>query len=393
MNVLAIFVLRCIVMVFLTPGTVISSVVPVGEKRWPTLDGNPPLFMGHRGELVLMPEHTLGSYEFAVIHEADYIEPDLMLTKDGYLVCYHDVGLKDGTNVENLPQFAHLQRNFSEVLGNKNITILNDWFVGDFNLVELRELKVEQRLVGIRPQYFNAMFQIPTFEEYLDVILNMTVKMSKVIGIIPELKHPAYHNSQHSSQGPRYMENLALATLRSYGYPLTAEDTPRCQILTPPLSSKDNKDIVECGNVIIQCFEKDTLIYLSNKTNVELMMLVEDDAALLTYEGFDEVANFARYYSITKSYLLKTVGRKDYESNEGVVAPGDLVPRDAFVEEGHKRNMSMGIYTINDSREDPDKFEELRRLFTMGVDFLFVENIQEAREARQSFDCNVTLHE
>lgn len=366
-------------------GAVISTnarEIHVTERKWLTLDGNPPVFMGHRGEKVLMPEHTLGSYEFAAIEGAEYVEPDLVLTKDGYLVCYHDLNLKDGTNVEDLPQFAHLQRNFSEVLDHKNVTILNDWFIADFTLVELQELRVEQRAVGIRPQYFNSIFQIPTFEQYLDVILNMSVKMSKAIGIIPELKHPLYHNSQHSSQGPHHMENKALDTLRSYGYPVTAEDTPRCQIPTST-SVPEASDIVECGHIIIQCFEKESLQYLSTVTNIDLMMLVDDNVEFLTYEGFDEVSQFARYYSIWKLYL--TIGAEN-----GSLAFG-LVPRDVFVAEGHKRNMSMGVYTIYDSREDPNKEEELRKLFAMGVDFLFVENIQEAREARKSYDCDNQL--
>lgn len=130
-----------------------------------------------------MPEHTVGSYEFAAIEGADYVEPDLVLTQDGHLVCFHDLSLRSGTDVANLPQFANKLGNLTiDTGGGFMQTISNDWFIHNFTLAELKQIHVQQLVRGIRPQYFNNLFEIPTFEEYLDVIDKMTYLQNRSIG-------------------------------------------------------------------------------------------------------------------------------------------------------------------------------------------------------------------
>jgi len=128
--------------------------------------------MGHRGEKVLMPENTLGSFEIASIQNPDYVEPDLAMTKDRHFVCYHDLTLKGGTNVDSIPELAHL----------KGLTVEGDWYIPDLTLAQIKMLRVEQKEIGIRPLYFNDLFQIPEFEEFLDLIQDMSYKMQKGIG-------------------------------------------------------------------------------------------------------------------------------------------------------------------------------------------------------------------
>lgn len=140
--------------------------------------------MGHRGEKVLMPEHTSGSYEIAAIEGADYVEPDLILTQDGRLVCFHDLSLRAITDVVDHPEFANKMTNFTEEIGGVNQTVYNDWFVHMFTLTELKQLHVKQVVRGIRPQYFNNMFEILTFEEYLDVIHKMSYLQNRPIGTL-----------------------------------------------------------------------------------------------------------------------------------------------------------------------------------------------------------------
>lgn len=152
------------------------------------MDKQQPILAAHRGEKVLMPEHTVGSYEFAAIEGADYVEPDLVLTKDKQFVCFHDLSLRAGTNVADKAEFADRIGSLTIDIGEGfNQTITNDWFIHNFTLAELKTLRVKQLVRGIRPQYFNDIFEIPTFTEYLDVIHKMSNLQKKSIGKLRRL--------------------------------------------------------------------------------------------------------------------------------------------------------------------------------------------------------------
>lgn len=129
-----------------------------------------------------MPPHTLPGYEIAAITGAEYVEPDLVMTKDDVLVCYHDLTLKKGTDIESHPEFQHLKRNFSGIIGVVYENIVDDFFIEDMTLEQLKTLKVKQNNDGVRLQYFNNHLQIPTFQEYIDVLHKMTVKLNRAIG-------------------------------------------------------------------------------------------------------------------------------------------------------------------------------------------------------------------
>ena len=103
---------------------------------WKTLDGSRPKIYAHRGEKVLMPEHTIPAYEFASILGADFVEPDLCVTQDNQLVCFHDLELGSGTDVKDHPEFDHLKHNTSHGY---------DWYIRNFTLAELKTLKVVQK--------------------------------------------------------------------------------------------------------------------------------------------------------------------------------------------------------------------------------------------------------
>lgn len=120
-----------------------------------------------------MPENTIPAYELACILGADYVEPDLVVTKDNQLVCYHDLELASGTDVQQHREFDHLLRLTPDGT--------YDWYVRDFTLAELRTLRVVQKKGGIRPEYFNG-FGIPTFTEFLDTIHRMSYKLNHTIG-------------------------------------------------------------------------------------------------------------------------------------------------------------------------------------------------------------------
>ncbi|CAG7820081.1 unnamed protein product, partial [Allacma fusca] len=144
-----------------------------GSTKWKTLDGRPTVLFAHRGEKVLFPEHTIPAYKTASILGADFVEPDLVLTKDDIFVCHHDLYLRDGTDVAEHPEFSHLKEQISP--GNFN------WYIRNFTLAELKTLRVIQQKTGVRPQEYNRLFTIPTFREYLQAVHEMIYKLNKTI--------------------------------------------------------------------------------------------------------------------------------------------------------------------------------------------------------------------
>src|SRR4051812_37397168 len=140
-----------------------------------------PLVIGHRGAPAYRPEHTLASYRLAIAMGADYIEPDLVATKDHQLVVRHENDITQTTDVALRPEFAN--RKTTKVIDGVSHT---GWFTEDFTLAELRTLRAIERLPDVRPANtaFNGLFQVPTFQEVIDL-----AKRNHV-GIYPETKHP-----------------------------------------------------------------------------------------------------------------------------------------------------------------------------------------------------------
>ena len=169
------------------------------------------MVIGHRGASGSRPEHTLESYKLAIAYGADFIEPDLVATKDGELIARHENALAvvelddDGnivfdengkpnvtsetTNVAELDKFAGLLT-VKEIDGDK----IGGWFSEDFTLSEIKELKARERIPGVRPlnTAFNDEYEIPTFQEVIDLVKDVEAETGKKIGIYPETKHPTY---------------------------------------------------------------------------------------------------------------------------------------------------------------------------------------------------------
>jgi glycerophosphoryl diester phosphodiesterase len=149
-----------------------------------------PLVIGHRGTAGYLPDHTLPGYALAIKLGADYIEPDLVSTKDGYLVARHEPNIKDTTDVADHPEFADRERSVSI----DGAPPESGWFVSDFTLAELRTLRAKQPFLD-RPQRFNSKFRIPTLEEVIALAKRYSKRYHRTIGIYPETKHPTYHKS------------------------------------------------------------------------------------------------------------------------------------------------------------------------------------------------------
>jgi glycerophosphoryl diester phosphodiesterase len=239
---------------------------------------------GHRGASALRPEHTLASYAKAVADGADFIEPDLVISKDGVLIIRHENNIAGTTDIAKHPEFAD-RKTEKMVDGEKQI----GWFVEDFTLAELKTLRAVERLPQLRPANaaMDGQFDIVTWYEMIDFAAAVAAARGRPIGLVPELKHSTYFQSIGMPLEDRFLETLA-----------KHEYTRRCPL-------------------VIQSFEIANLKYLRTKlgrpANLRLMQLAEgDDATLrpadvvkaggsLTFRGMMEpagLAEIARYADI-----------------------------------------------------------------------------------------------
>lgn len=231
-----------------------------------------PLIIAHRGASGERPEHTLMAYELAIEQGADFIEPDLVPTKDGFLVVRHESNIAETTDIAQHPEFAG-RRTTKTIDGARE----TGWFTEDFTLAELKTLRAIERLPKLRPANtaFNGQSEIPTLEEVIALAKEAGTRTGRTIGIYPETKHPSYFASIGLPLEPRL-----LAALKAAGW--DRADAP----------------------VFIQSFEVNNLKALRGQTPVRLIQLVKSltgpaDGAVATYkdmvtpEGLKAIAGYA----------------------------------------------------------------------------------------------------
>jgi len=214
------------------------AVPAVADFRSPAF--RKPLVIGHRGAAGYLPDHTLEGYALAIELGADFIEPDLVATKDGYLIARHEPNLIATTDVSLKPEFANRKRvvkvdGFDE----------EGFFASDFTLAEIKKLRAVQPLGSERPRDFDGLFEIPTFEEVIALAKRKAKEKDRVIGVYPETKHPTYHKDLKLPLEPRLVR-----ILRAEGW--DGHDSP----------------------VFIQSFEQSNLKELRKMTRNKLVQLV-----------------------------------------------------------------------------------------------------------------------
>jgi glycerophosphoryl diester phosphodiesterase len=217
------------------------------------------IVIAHRGASGERPEHTLDSYQLAIDQGADYIEPDLVMTRDGALVARHENEISGTTDVAEHPEFAHRRR--SQVIDGETMT---GWFTEDFTLAELKTLRARERLAELRPanRAFDGRCAVPTFEEIMQLVRDTNRRRSgKVgVGVYPETKHPAHFAAIGLAQ-----EAAILETLQRFDY--AGEGSP----------------------VFIQSFDPKNLRLLRGMTRLPLVQLLEH--AIPDLAGIGEYAN------------------------------------------------------------------------------------------------------
>jgi glycerophosphoryl diester phosphodiesterase len=266
-----------------------------------------PLVIAHRGASGYRPEHTLESYRLAIRLGADYVEPDLVATRDGVLVARHENEISGTTDVAAHPQFA--DRRTTKVVDGIEVT---GWFTEDFTLRELRTLRATERLPAVRPQntLFDRRYEIPTFQEVIDLVVTEERRLGRPIGIYPETKHPSY--------------------FASIGLPLE-------EPLVTTLYRNELGDATSA--VLIQSFEAGNLRRLSRMTDVRLIQLLDGTGS--PYDSGTPYADLA-----SPSGLASTAGyAHGIGADKDLIVPraadGTLGPPTTLVRDAHRAGLAV----------------------------------------------------
>jgi glycerophosphoryl diester phosphodiesterase len=187
-------------------GAAAPSVAATAQEGSDGRGGPPrPIVIGHRGAPGYRPEHTLASYELAARLGADYVEPDLVPTRDGVLVCRHEPEIGRTTDVADRPEFASRRKTVR--LDGADVT---GWFTEDFTLAELKTLRAVERLPALRQRntMYDGLFEVPTFQEVLDLRRRLSRELGRELGVCPETKHPTYFRTVGLPLEPRLLDVL-----------------------------------------------------------------------------------------------------------------------------------------------------------------------------------------
>lgn len=359
-----------------------------------TLNGEQPLVIGHRGSAGALPEHTLEGYKLAIQNGADFIEPDLVATKDGELIARHEPNITATTDVAARPEFA--SRKTTRLVDGAPET---GWFATDFTLAEIKTLRAIQPS-SERDQSFNGRYQVPTLREVLELAKTEGTRVGRVVGVYPETKHPTYHVDANLK-----LEDRLLAVLNDYGY--TKKDSP----------------------VIIQSFEVSNLQYLRPKTQVRLVQLVDGDDydfktgkvtfaapfdrpydwtragrtdlfdSMLTPAGLAEIKKYADGVGPWKPYIVPVKGSFDAAgkmldvNGDGAVNYRDTTsqPATTLIADAHKLGLIVHTWTFRneprrlafDYKGDPQA--EYLQFYRLGIDGVFSDFTDTAVAARATY--------
>ena len=307
-----------------------------------------PLVIAHRGASGSRPEHTLESYKLAIEEGADFIEPDLVMTRDHVLVARHENEISGTTDVATHPEFA--ARQVTKIIDGQSFT---GWFTEDFTLVELKTLRARERLPELRPQNcaYDGQFEIPTFSE----ILALAATRPERVGVYPEIKHGTYFDGLDMN-----MEAPLLAALEQAGF--TKASDP----------------------VFIQSFEVGNLERLRKLTQLRLVQLIDGtghpadrpelpSTTMITPAGLAAIARYADAIGVTKALIVP----RD--------ASGQSLSPTMLVDDAHKAGLKIHAWTFRAENAflpaewragtDPAAHgalaAELRQFYELGIDGVF----------------------
>jgi glycerophosphoryl diester phosphodiesterase len=324
--------------------------------------------VGHRGASGYRPEHTLASYELAARMGADYVEPDLVTTKDGVLVARHEPEIGGTTNVADHPEFA--SRKTTKSLDGANVT---GWFTEDFTLRELKTLRAKERIPAVRQHntIYDGRYAVPTFQEVVDLVKRLSRELHRDIGIYPETKHPTYFRARGLALEPKLVDALNRNGLNRRG-----------------------------AKVYVQSFEVTNLIELHRGLRVPLVQLTSATGAPYDLVSTGDPRTYAD--------IVSPAGLRDVARYAAGVGPdkNQVIPRDAagflrtpttLVRDAHQAGLVVHPYTFRaensflpaDFRSSTvpaqygDLFAEIAAFRATGIDGLFTDNTDIAVAQRE----------
>jgi glycerophosphoryl diester phosphodiesterase len=305
-----------------------------------------PIVIAHRGASGYRPEHTLAAYELAIDMGADYIEPDIVSTRDGQLIARHENEISQTTDVGDRKEFA--RRQTTKIIDGRAVT---GWFTEDLTLGEIKSLRAKERL-PFRNRDYDGQFEVPTLEEIIVLVQQKSAETGRAIGIYPETKHPTYFRAIGLP-----LEEPLIECLDRYGY-------------------RNSND-----PIFIQSFEVANLLQLARTTDLSLVQLLEAE----NQQPYDFVlsGDSRTYGDLTAPEELAKIA--DYAWGIGVdkrlIVPvgddGRLRSPTTLIEEAHEVGLAVHAWTFR--REsyflapdyEGDEQAEYEQFFRLGVDGVF----------------------
>jgi glycerophosphoryl diester phosphodiesterase len=320
--------------------------------------------IGHRGASGLRPEHTLAAFELAIEQGADFVEPDLVPTRDGVLVARHESEIGGTTDVAAHPEFAGRR-----VTRDVNGAPVTGWFTEDFTLAELRSLRARERLPELRPDSaaYDGQFGIATLDELLDLLRERSAAVGRTIGLVAELKHASH--------------------FASLGLPLD-------ELLLPVL---ERHGLIGRGDpVFVESFEPGILRRLRARSEVRLVQLIEAHGApadggarsfadMATPGGLAEIAGYADAVGPAKALIVPRAPDGSSLAATSLVADAHHAGLLVFPWTFRSENLFLPseLRRGEDLRAHGDAAGEYRTFYDLGVDAVFSDFPEEATGARR----------
>jgi glycerophosphoryl diester phosphodiesterase len=330
------------------------------------------LVIGHRGASGYRPEHTLASYELAARMGADYIEPDVVSTKDGVLVARHENEISGTTDVENHSEFAG--RKATKTIDGVAVT---GWFTEDFTLAELRTLHAEERLPDVREEntLYNGLYQVPTLDEVLQLRDRLSRELRRQIGVYVETKHPTYFDGIGLSLEEPLLTDLGEAKL----------DRPNSPVFIQSFETTNLRELAVDG-------VRTPLVQLLSGAGAPYDLVAAGDARtyadISSAEGLREVAEYADGVGPDKNQVIPRA------------ADGTLAEPTSLVDDAHAAGLLVHPYTFRNENTflppalwegvAPDDYgraiEEQLAFWDAGIDGMFTDNPDTGVVSRDLFE-------
>ncbi len=371
---------------------------PVQEKtKYPTLTGANPIVVAHRGASGYLPEHTIEAYTKGIEMGADFIEPDLVMTKDNQLVVRHEPMLSGTTNVADVPAFAS-----KKTTKNVDGAMVTDWFVSDFTLAEIKQLKAKQAFAE-RSQEYNNLYAIPTFAEVIALAKQKSVQTGRTIGIYPETKHPSFHEALDLKITDKLLEvltaegwNNAAAPVYIQSFEVSNLQYIRSKSTVKIIQLLSCYDVTLSGDLIFTVPAGET-ISDGKPYDWHLKGDVRDYGFFRTQAGLDFVKTYANGIGPWKPFVISykgidanNDGKADDLNADGKVNDADkeaLQPT-TLIADAHKKGLQVHAYTFrNEGRRLLRNYYnnpslEYQVFYKLGLDGLFSDFPDGAVQAR-----------